>query len=197
MMSWRCVLKALKKDVGRIQLVPRPQPLDESLQYQHYLNYLIGYDVTDVSNVHDDELEFTRRKLLTPRRIELSDRDPKLYSMDPWVTRKPLPEHLLSKVCSSSSVIHDFFLDIVLITYLVVSSWCSEILNGFQICLFQLWNEHVSSSASFHKCIFSFRKPSLCRSSQFFWLVVGWFEKVWHSDMKFIYEMFDCWWCGS
>lgn len=93
------VSKALKKDVGRIQLVPRPQPTDESLQYQRYLNYLIGYDVTDVSNVHDDELEFTRRKLLTPRRIELSDRDSKLYSMDPWVTRKPLPEHLLAKVC--------------------------------------------------------------------------------------------------
>lgn len=91
-------LKALKKEVGRIQLVLRPQQLDESLQYQRYLNYLIGYDVTDVSNVHDDELEFTRRKLLTPRRIELVDRDPKLYSMDPWVTCKPLPEHLLSKV---------------------------------------------------------------------------------------------------
>lgn len=90
--------RALKKDVGRIQLAPRPQPSDESQQYQRYLNYLIGYDVTDVSNVHDDELEFTRRKLLTPRRIELSDRDPKLYSMDPWVTRKPLPDHLLSKV---------------------------------------------------------------------------------------------------
>uniref|UniRef100_A0A3Q3T2Q8 Phosphatidylinositol 4,5-bisphosphate 3-kinase catalytic subunit gamma isoform n=1 Tax=Mastacembelus armatus TaxID=205130 RepID=A0A3Q3T2Q8_9TELE len=90
--------RALKKDVGRIQLVPRPQPSDESQQYQRYLNHLIGYDVTDVSNVHDDELEFTRRKLLTPRRIELSDRDSKLYSMDPWVTRKPLPEHLLSKV---------------------------------------------------------------------------------------------------
>lgn len=85
--------------MGRIQLVPRPQPSDESLQYQRYLNYLIGYDVTDVSNVHDDELEFTRRKLLTPRRIELSERDPKLYSMDPWVARKTLPEHLRSKVC--------------------------------------------------------------------------------------------------
>uniref|UniRef100_A0A669DI57 Phosphatidylinositol 4,5-bisphosphate 3-kinase catalytic subunit gamma isoform n=1 Tax=Oreochromis niloticus TaxID=8128 RepID=A0A669DI57_ORENI len=90
--------RALKKDVGRIQLVPRPQPSQESVEYQRYLNYLIGYDVTDVSNVHDDELEFTRRKLLTPRRIELSERDPKLYSMDPWVTCKPLPEHLLSKI---------------------------------------------------------------------------------------------------
>ncbi|TNN38598.1 Phosphatidylinositol 4,5-bisphosphate 3-kinase catalytic subunit gamma isoform [Liparis tanakae] len=93
--------RALKKDVGRIQLVPRPQPSDESLQYQRYLNCLIGYDVTDVSNVHDDELEFTRRKLLTPRRIELSERDAKLYSMDPWVTRKPLPEHLLTKVSNA------------------------------------------------------------------------------------------------
>ncbi|CAN9508131.1 unnamed protein product [Ophioblennius macclurei] len=93
--------KALKKDVGRIQLVPRPQPSDESLQYQRHLNYLIGYDVTDVSNVHDDELEFTRRKLLTPRRIELLDRDPKLYSMDPWVTCKPVPEHLLTKMNNS------------------------------------------------------------------------------------------------
>lgn len=93
--------RALKKDVGRIQLVPRPQPSEESLQYQRYLNYLIGYDVTDVSNVHDDELEFTRRKLLTPRRIELSDRDPNLYSMDPWVTRKPLPEHLRTKINNS------------------------------------------------------------------------------------------------
>lgn len=99
------VFKALKKDVGKIQLAPRPQPSDESLQYQRYLNYLIGYDVTDVSNVHDDELEFTRRKLLTPRRIELCDRDPKLYSMDPWVTRKPLPEHLLSKVCVCFSAV--------------------------------------------------------------------------------------------
>ncbi|XP_053270615.1 phosphatidylinositol 4,5-bisphosphate 3-kinase catalytic subunit gamma isoform [Pleuronectes platessa] len=97
--------RALKKDVGRIQLVPRPQPSDEAMRYQRYLNYLIAYDVTDVSNVHDDELEFTRRKLLTPRRIELSNRDPQLYSMDPWVTRKPLPEHLLSKLSNSQILV--------------------------------------------------------------------------------------------
>lgn len=93
--------EALKRDVGRIQIAPHPQPSEESLQYQRYLNYLIGYDVTDVSNVHDDELEFTRRKLLTPRRVELCDRDPKLYSMDPWVIHKPLPEHLLNKVTAA------------------------------------------------------------------------------------------------
>uniref|UniRef100_A0A6Q2XD37 Phosphatidylinositol 4,5-bisphosphate 3-kinase catalytic subunit gamma isoform n=1 Tax=Esox lucius TaxID=8010 RepID=A0A6Q2XD37_ESOLU len=93
--------KALKKDVGKIHLTCRPQPSEDSVRYQRYLNYLIGYDVTDVSNVHDDELEFTRRKLFSPRRIELSDRDPKLYSMDPWITSKPLPEYLLAKVTNN------------------------------------------------------------------------------------------------
>ncbi len=90
--------KALRKEVGKIHLVARTQPTEDSLQYQRFLNHLIGYDVTDVSNVHDDELEFTRRKLLTPRKIEVSDRDPKLYSMDPLMTTKPLPEYLLSKI---------------------------------------------------------------------------------------------------
>ncbi|XP_026095869.1 phosphatidylinositol 4,5-bisphosphate 3-kinase catalytic subunit gamma isoform-like [Carassius auratus] len=93
--------KALRKEVGKIHLVVRTQPSEDSLQYQRFLNHLIGYDVTDVSNVHDDELEFTRRKLLTPRKIELSDRDPKLYSMDPWMTTKPLPEYLMSKISNN------------------------------------------------------------------------------------------------
>ncbi|XP_065129548.1 phosphatidylinositol 4,5-bisphosphate 3-kinase catalytic subunit gamma isoform [Paramisgurnus dabryanus] len=93
--------KALRKEVGRIHMIIRPQPSEDSLQYQKFLNHLIGYDVTDVSNVHDDELEFTRRKLLTPRKIELSDRDPKLYATDPWITSKPLPEYLLSKISNN------------------------------------------------------------------------------------------------
>lgn len=97
--------KALKKEVGKIYLVLRPQPSEESIQYQKFLNHLIGYDVTDVSNVHDDELEFTRRKLLTTRKIELADRDPKLYSMDPWITTKPLPDYMLSKVANNNILI--------------------------------------------------------------------------------------------
>ncbi|XP_060759825.1 phosphatidylinositol 4,5-bisphosphate 3-kinase catalytic subunit gamma isoform isoform X1 [Neoarius graeffei] len=97
--------KALKKEVGKIYLVLRPQPSEESIQYQKFLNHLIGYDVTDVSNVHDDELEFTRRKLLTTRKIELADRDPKLYSVDPWITTKPLPDYLLSKIMNNHILI--------------------------------------------------------------------------------------------
>lgn len=97
--------KALKKEVGKIYLTLRPQPSEESVQYQKFLNHLIGYDVTDVSNVHDDELEFTRRKLLTTRKIELTDRDSKLYSMDPWITTKPLPDYLLSKITNNHILI--------------------------------------------------------------------------------------------
>ncbi|CAL8405373.1 unnamed protein product [Arctogadus glacialis] len=102
--------RALKKDVGRISLVFRPPQQDEALRYQRFLNQLIGYDVTDVSNVHDDELEFTRRKLLTPRRNELQERDPRLYAVDPWLTDRPLRDHLLSKVMNGHLlvVIHIF-----------------------------------------------------------------------------------------
>lgn len=97
--------KALKKEVGKIYLVQRPQPTEESIQYQKFLNHLIGYDVTDVSNVHDDELEFTRRNLLTTRKIELAERDPRLYSMDPWITTKPLPDYLLNKITNNHILI--------------------------------------------------------------------------------------------
>jgi len=89
--------------------------LAEARRYQRFLNDLIGYDVTDVSNVHDDELEFTRRKLLTPRRVALSERDARLYAADPWVTDTPLKDHLLSKVRGWAGVcVNDYFLCIQL-----------------------------------------------------------------------------------
>ncbi|XP_043944471.1 phosphatidylinositol 4,5-bisphosphate 3-kinase catalytic subunit gamma isoform [Protopterus annectens] len=94
--------KTLQKTVGKISIMQKPKPSEEALQFQKQLNYLIGIDVTDVSNVHDDELEFTRRKLMTSRIIEVTSRDPKLYSMDPWITSKPLPEFLLSKIINNN-----------------------------------------------------------------------------------------------
>ncbi|KAJ1161332.1 hypothetical protein NDU88_001819 [Pleurodeles waltl] len=99
-----CILywKVLQKDKGRIHVVQKQNNRDGVLDFQRQLNYLIGSDVTDVSNVHDDELEFTRRRLLTPRMIELAKRDPRLYSMDPWVTSKPLPEYLVNKIITNS-----------------------------------------------------------------------------------------------
>ncbi|XP_069485232.1 phosphatidylinositol 4,5-bisphosphate 3-kinase catalytic subunit gamma isoform [Ambystoma mexicanum] len=99
-----CILywKVLQKDKGKIHIVQKQSMREDILEFQRQLNYLIGSDVTDVSNVHDDELEFTRRRLLTPRMIELAKRDSKLYSMDPWVTSKPLPEYLINKIVTNN-----------------------------------------------------------------------------------------------
>ncbi|OCT89136.1 hypothetical protein XELAEV_18017753mg [Xenopus laevis] len=99
-----CIMywKVLQKTVGKIHIVQKEKTSEEMIEYQKTLNYLIGYDVTDVSNVYDDELEFTRRRLVTPRMIELSRRDARLYSMDPWVTSKPLPEYLCQRITSNS-----------------------------------------------------------------------------------------------
>ncbi|KAI4570400.1 hypothetical protein MJT46_005917 [Ovis ammon polii x Ovis aries] len=93
--------KVLHRSPGQIHLVQRHSPSEETLAFQRQLTALIGYDVTDVSNVHDDELEFTRRRLVTPRMAEVAGRDPKLYAMHPWVTSKPLPEYLLKKITNN------------------------------------------------------------------------------------------------
>ncbi|XP_019343000.2 phosphatidylinositol 4,5-bisphosphate 3-kinase catalytic subunit gamma isoform isoform X3 [Alligator mississippiensis] len=103
-----CILywKVLQKKVGRIYVVQKQKPSVEVQEFQKQLNDLIGYDVTDVSNVHDDELEFTRRRLVTPRMIEVACRDPKLYSMHPWITSKPLPEYLFKKITNNNIFIN-------------------------------------------------------------------------------------------
>ncbi|KAM8764917.1 phosphatidylinositol 4,5-bisphosphate 3-kinase catalytic subunit gamma isoform 2-T4 [Rhynchonycteris naso] len=93
--------KALHRSPGQIHVVQRRPPSEEMLAFQRQLTALMGYDVTDVSNVHDDELEFTRRRLVTPRMAEVASRDPKLYAMHPWVTSKPLPEYLLRKITNN------------------------------------------------------------------------------------------------
>ncbi|XP_061496372.1 phosphatidylinositol 4,5-bisphosphate 3-kinase catalytic subunit gamma isoform isoform X4 [Rhineura floridana] len=103
-----CILywKVLQKKVGKIHVVQKQKPTEDVQEFQKQLNYLIGYDVTDVSNVHDDELEFARRRLVTPRTIEVTCRDPKLYSMHPWTTSKPLPEYLLSRIVNNKIFIN-------------------------------------------------------------------------------------------
>uniref|UniRef100_A0A2I3MXF6 Phosphatidylinositol 4,5-bisphosphate 3-kinase catalytic subunit gamma isoform n=1 Tax=Papio anubis TaxID=9555 RepID=A0A2I3MXF6_PAPAN len=93
--------KATHRSPGQIHLVQRRPPSEESQAFQRQLTALIGYDVTDVSNVHDDELEFTRRGLVTPRMAEVASRDPRLYAMHPWVTSKPLPEYLWKKIANN------------------------------------------------------------------------------------------------
>ncbi|XP_019487145.1 PREDICTED: phosphatidylinositol 4,5-bisphosphate 3-kinase catalytic subunit gamma isoform [Hipposideros armiger] len=93
--------KVLHRSPGQIHVVQRHSPSEETLAFQRQLTALMGYDVTDVSNVHDDELEFTRRRLVTPRMAEVAGRDPRLYAMHPWVTSKPLPEYLLKKITNN------------------------------------------------------------------------------------------------
>nr|XP_019600950.1 PREDICTED: phosphatidylinositol 4,5-bisphosphate 3-kinase catalytic subunit gamma isoform isoform X2 [Rhinolophus sinicus]XP_019600951.1 PREDICTED: phosphatidylinositol 4,5-bisphosphate 3-kinase catalytic subunit gamma isoform isoform X2 [Rhinolophus sinicus]XP_019600952.1 PREDICTED: phosphatidylinositol 4,5-bisphosphate 3-kinase catalytic subunit gamma isoform isoform X2 [Rhinolophus sinicus] len=93
--------KVLHRSPGQIHVVQRHSPSEDTLAFQRQLTALIGYDVTDVSNVHDDELEFTRRRLVTPRMAEVAGRDPRLYAMHPWVTSKPLPEYLLKKITNN------------------------------------------------------------------------------------------------
>lgn len=99
-----CILywKVLQKKVGKIYVIQKQNPTEVVQEFQSQLNDLIGYDVTDVSNVHDDELEFTRRRLVTPRMIEVACRDPKLYSMHPWITSKPLPEYVFKKITNNN-----------------------------------------------------------------------------------------------
>ncbi|XP_078010528.1 phosphatidylinositol 4,5-bisphosphate 3-kinase catalytic subunit gamma isoform isoform X2 [Phascolarctos cinereus] len=97
--------KALHKNMGQIRVVQRQLPTEETREFQQQLNDLIGYDVTNMSNVHDDELEFTRRRLVTPRIKEVAVRDPKLYAMHPWVTSKPLPTYLSKKIVNNCILI--------------------------------------------------------------------------------------------
>lgn len=93
--------KLMHKSPGQIHVVQRHVPSEETLAFQKQLTSLIGYDVTDISNVHDDELEFTRRRLVTPRMAEVAGRDAKLYAMHPWVTSKPLPDYLSKKIANN------------------------------------------------------------------------------------------------
>ncbi|KAM8978867.1 phosphatidylinositol 4,5-bisphosphate 3-kinase catalytic subunit gamma isoform 1-T4 [Sarcophilus harrisii] len=97
--------KAFHKNMGQIHVVQRQPPTEETWAFQKQLNDLIDYDVTDMSNVHDDELEFTRRRLVTPRIMEVASRDPKLYAMHPWITSKPLPTYLLKKIVNNCILI--------------------------------------------------------------------------------------------
>lgn len=61
---------------------------------QQCLAYLIGYDLETEASDRLGELTFTRRKLASPRRQELKNRDDRLYATEPWVTCAPLQTDL-------------------------------------------------------------------------------------------------------
>ncbi|MEQ2203913.1 hypothetical protein XENOCAPTIV_005272, partial [Xenoophorus captivus] len=61
---------------------------------QQCLTYLIGHDLEKEATDRLSELTFTRRKLASPRRLELRNRDEVLYATEPWVSHAPIPNEL-------------------------------------------------------------------------------------------------------
>uniref|UniRef100_A0A667ZI28 phosphatidylinositol 3-kinase n=1 Tax=Myripristis murdjan TaxID=586833 RepID=A0A667ZI28_9TELE len=78
--------------LARIAVTP-PLAVDaeEKQKQQQTLTYLIGHDLDKEASDRLGELTFTRRKLASPRRQELKDRDDKFYTTEPWTTSAPMP----------------------------------------------------------------------------------------------------------
>lgn len=81
--------------LARIAVTP-PLAVDaeEKQKQQQTLAYLIGHDLDKEASDRLGELTFTRRKLASPRRQELKDRDDKFYTTEPWTTSAPMPVDL-------------------------------------------------------------------------------------------------------
>lgn len=67
---------------------------EENKTQQEILTYLIGYDLEKEASDRLGELTFTRRKLASPRRHELKNREDRLYAIEPWIACAPLPADL-------------------------------------------------------------------------------------------------------
>lgn len=67
---------------------------EQKKRQQHCLTYLIGHDLEKEASDRLGELTFTRRKLASPRRLELRNRDEVLYATESWVTQAPIPNEL-------------------------------------------------------------------------------------------------------
>uniref|UniRef100_A0A671WRH6 phosphatidylinositol 3-kinase n=1 Tax=Sparus aurata TaxID=8175 RepID=A0A671WRH6_SPAAU len=86
-------------DIGRLSAHIVVQPLltvdsEEKKKQQQCLAYLIGHNLENEAPDRLGELTFTRRKLASPRRQELRNRDDKLYATEPWITCAPIPNDL-------------------------------------------------------------------------------------------------------
>ncbi|KAM7404246.1 hypothetical protein PAMP_011612 [Pampus punctatissimus] len=90
---WSC------DDTGRLSAHIVVKPLvtvdsQEKQKQQQCLAYLISHDLEKEASDRLGELTFTRRKLASPRRQELRNRDDKLYATEPWITSAPVPNDL-------------------------------------------------------------------------------------------------------
>ncbi|TWW56207.1 Phosphatidylinositol 4,5-bisphosphate 3-kinase catalytic subunit gamma isoform [Takifugu flavidus] len=84
-----------REDTGILsaQIVVKPAAVEsaERKTQEQCLNYLIGYNLDNEASDRLDELTFTRRKLTSPRRQELKNRNDKLYTTEPWIASSPVP----------------------------------------------------------------------------------------------------------
>lgn len=90
---WLC------EDTGRLAAHIVVKPLvavdsEEKKKQQQHLAYLIGHNLEKETADRLGELTFTRRKLASPRRQELRNRDDTLYTTEPWITSAPVPHDL-------------------------------------------------------------------------------------------------------
>ncbi|XP_023271354.1 phosphatidylinositol 4,5-bisphosphate 3-kinase catalytic subunit gamma isoform-like [Seriola lalandi dorsalis] len=88
-----------RDDTGRLLAHVVVQPVvafdsEEEKKQQQCLAYLIGHDLEKEASDRLGELTFTRRKLASPRRQALKNRDDKLYATEPWITCAPIPADL-------------------------------------------------------------------------------------------------------
>lgn len=86
-------------EIGRLSAQILVKPLvavhsEEKKRQQQCLANLIGHNLDKEASDRLGELTFTRRKLASPRRRELKNRDNKLYATEPWVTCAPVPNDL-------------------------------------------------------------------------------------------------------
>uniref|UniRef100_UPI003AAC3903 phosphatidylinositol 4,5-bisphosphate 3-kinase catalytic subunit gamma isoform n=1 Tax=Centroberyx gerrardi TaxID=166262 RepID=UPI003AAC3903 len=91
--------------MARIVVTP-PLAVDseERQKQQQALAYLIGHDLDKEASDRLGELTFTRRKLASPRRQELRNRDDEFYATEPWTTSAPMPNDLQSHLNRKLSV---------------------------------------------------------------------------------------------
>ncbi|XP_062248724.1 phosphatidylinositol 4,5-bisphosphate 3-kinase catalytic subunit gamma isoform isoform X1 [Platichthys flesus] len=93
----------LREDTGHLSahIVVKPVVAvdsEEKKKQQQSLAYLIGHNLEKDTSDRLGELTFTRRKLASPRRQELRNRDDKLYATEPWVTCAPIPSDLQERL---------------------------------------------------------------------------------------------------
>ncbi|KAK5863103.1 hypothetical protein PBY51_000158 [Eleginops maclovinus] len=67
---------------------------EEKMKQQQLLAYLIGHNLEKEASDRLGELTFTRRKLASPRRQELRNREDAIYTTEPWITSNPIPNDL-------------------------------------------------------------------------------------------------------